>query len=113
MKVEISVSEVVSIFKEIKEQPERLFEMIRVDIRETVGRYLSEMMTIELSHFLGRQPYERQGGKVNHRNGSYERHFTLKGIGGVEVNVPRDRQGKFKTEVLPRSKRYEAGLQEG
>ena len=37
MKVEISVPEVVSIFKEIQEQPERLFEMIRVDVRQKVG----------------------------------------------------------------------------
>ena len=44
MKVEISVPEVVSIFKEILEQPERLFEMIRVEIRENVGEYLSELM---------------------------------------------------------------------
>ena len=34
MKVEISVPEVVSIFKEIQGQPERIFEMIRVEIRE-------------------------------------------------------------------------------
>jgi len=41
MKVEISVPEVVSIFKEVPGHPERLFEMMRVDIRENVGRYLS------------------------------------------------------------------------
>jgi len=55
MKVEISVSKVVEIFKEIQEQPERLFEMIRVDIRENVGQYLSKLMDMELSHFLGRE----------------------------------------------------------
>jgi len=37
MKVEINVPEVVSLFKEIQKQPEKLFEMIRMDIRETVG----------------------------------------------------------------------------
>ena len=34
MKVEISVPELVSIFREIKGEPERIFEMIRVEIRE-------------------------------------------------------------------------------
>ena len=38
MKLKISVPEVVSIFKEIKEQPEKLYEMIRADIRETIGQ---------------------------------------------------------------------------
>lgn len=107
MKVEISVPEVVEIFKEIQEQPEKLFEMIRFDIRETVGQYLTAMMNAELTHFLGRKPYERGQGEVNHRNGSYDRNFTLKGIGEVQVGVPRDRKGKFTTQVMPRSRQYE------
>jgi hypothetical protein len=69
MNVEISVPEVIEIFKEIKEQPERLFEMIRFDIQETVGKYLTAMMNAELSHFLGREPYERSPGEPNHRAG--------------------------------------------
>jgi hypothetical protein len=31
----------MNIFKEIQQQPEKLFEMIRVDIRESVGEYPS------------------------------------------------------------------------
>lgn len=37
MKAEISVPEAVEIFKEIQTQPEKLFERIRTDIRESVG----------------------------------------------------------------------------
>ncbi len=112
MKLEISVPEVVSIFKEINEQPEQLYEMIRVDIRETVGQYLSGLMDAELTHFLGRKPYERMQGETNHRNGSYDRNFTLKGIGEVDLQVPRDRKGDFKTHVIPRGKRYEDALRQ-
>ena len=112
MKVEISVPEVVEIFKEIQEQPERIFEMIRVEIRENVGEYLSKLMDMELSHFLGRERYEHGQGDVNHRNGSYGRNFTLKGIGEVQVEVPRDRKSEFKTQVIPRSKRYEDELRQ-
>lgn len=39
MKVEVSVPEVVSIFKEIREQPERIFDMIRVELKETGREY--------------------------------------------------------------------------
>jgi len=112
MKVEISVPEVVNIFKEIQKQPERIFEMIRVEIRENVGEYLSELMKVELTRFLGRESYERVESEVDHRNGSYGRHFTLKGIGEVGVKVPRDRDGNFKTQVIPRSKRYESELRQ-
>ncbi len=112
MKVEISVPEVVSIFKEIQEQPENIFQMIRVEIRENVGQYLSKLMDMERSKFLGREWYEHGQEDVNHRNGSYPRNFTLKGIGEVQVEVPRDRKGEFKTQVIPRSKRYEDELRQ-
>jgi putative transposase len=67
-------------------------------------------MDIERTQFLGRQRYEHGQGDVNHRNGSYPRNFTLKGIGQVNVRVPRDREGGFKTKIIPRSKRYEDEL---
>lgn len=107
MKLEITVAEIAEIFKEIQERPGRLFEMIRLDIREVVGNYLTAMMNTELTHFLGREPYVRCEGEVNHRNGSYGRSFTLKGVGEVQVAVPRDRNGEYQTQVLPRSRQYE------
>jgi len=112
MKLELSVAEAVDLINEIKEQPENLFEMIRADVKETVGEYLSGLMQGELSDFLGRDRYERCEGRTNHRNGSYGRRFTLKGIGEVAVKVPRDREGAFKTQVIPRSKQYEDALRE-
>jgi putative transposase len=44
----------------LDEQPKKLFEMIRMDIRESVGQYLSKLMEMELSHFFGREPFERR-----------------------------------------------------
>jgi len=107
MKLEVNVPELVEVFKEIQKQPEQIFEMIRLDVREIVGDYMTAMMNAELTHFLGREPYARGQGEVNHRNGSYDRAFTLKNIGEVEVKIPRDRKGKFTTNVIPRSKQYE------
>ena len=37
MKADINVSEVISIFKKIQEQPERIFEMIRVEFRQRLS----------------------------------------------------------------------------
>lgn len=54
MKIDISRPEIVSIFEEIQQNPERIFHMIRLDVQEMVGRYLSEMMNTEPTHFLGR-----------------------------------------------------------
>lgn len=109
MNIEITVPEVVEFFKQIQKR-EKFFEMIRFNVQEEVGKYLSKLMGLELSHFLGRERYERKGKPANHRNGSYHRDFTLKGIGEVQVQVPRDRQGQFRTQVLPRSKQYEEAV---
>jgi len=112
MRLNISVSEVITIFNEIQKQPEKLFTMIRAEIRNSVGKYLTELMNTEMTHFLGRAPYERIDGEINHRNGSYGRKFTLKDIGQVEVNVPRDRKGEYRTRIIPRSIQYEDELRQ-
>lgn len=110
MEVQISVPEVIQFFKEIQTAPEKLFEMVRFNVQEEVGKYLTKLMDLELTHFLKRDRYQRAPGPSNHRNGGYHREFTLKGIGGVEVKVPRDRKSRFQTKVLPRSKRYEEAI---
>ena len=112
MKLEITVAEVTDLINEIRNEPESLFEMIRANVQETVGDYLSSLMDSEMTHFLGRNRYERCEEDINHRNGSYGRRFTLKGIGSVDIKVPRDRRGEFKTQVIPRSKQYEDSLRE-
>jgi len=109
MKMEITVAEAMELINEIR-HPDGLYEMIRGNVKETVGQYLSELMETELTGFLGRDRYVRVEGKSNHRNGSYGRRFTLKGIGEVDLRIPRDRKGEFATQVLPRSKQYEDAL---
>jgi len=110
MKIDLSVTEFLSVCKAIHLRPERILKMIRTEVRESIGRYMSELMKAELSEFLDRKPYERKKGDSNHRNGSYHRNLTLKGIGPVDLSVPRDRMGKFKSLVIPRSKRIEEEL---
>jgi len=110
MKIKLSVPEFLQVCKAIRLRPERIFKMIRSEIREAVGQYLNEMMKEELTEHLGRQPYERKNSDGNHRNGGYHRSITLKGIGTVGVDVPRDRKGLFKSLVIPRSKQIEEEL---
>ena len=112
MKMEITVPEVMEIINGIREEQQNLFAMIRENVQETVGHYLSTLMDKEMSHFLGRDRYVRCQEDTNHRNGSYPRKFTLKGIGEVDLRVPRDRNGLFSTQVIPRSKQYEDILRE-
>ena len=110
MKLEVSVPEVVEIFNEIQQAPEKLFEMMRLDIRKIAGEYLSSLMDAELTIHLGRNRYERCRIEVNHRNGSYSRNFTIKGVGEVKVKVPRDRNNTYQTSVLPERAQFEEAV---
>lgn len=107
MEVKISVPEVVELIKGLQSNPAGIFEIIGMNVQKDVGAYLTNLMKAELTHCLGREEYERGEGDANHRNGNYCRTFCIKGIGDVEVRVPRDRNGEYQTQVLPRSKRYE------
>jgi putative transposase len=110
MQLEVTVPEVFEVFKEISAAPEKLFEMMRLDLREMAGEALTALMEWELTIHVGRKRYERRQGQTNHRNGSYPRRFTMKGIGEVEIRVPRDRQGTFKTAILPKGRQYEEAV---
>jgi len=53
VKVEISVSEIVEVFKEIQGQPGKILEMVSGRYAKSGGRYLSDIMQVELTRFWG------------------------------------------------------------
>ena len=58
MRMLVKLAEFKELFKGLG-TPDELFEMLRVDIREQVGRYFTELMRKALTGFLGRERYER------------------------------------------------------
>jgi putative transposase len=113
MEIKTSVPELIELFNLIKKEPSKMFELIRTDVKESVGKYLSNLMDMELTDHLKRKRYERsEEEKPNHRNGSYSRKFCMKSIGETAVNIPRDRKGDYRTKVLPRFQRYESSIKE-
>ena len=106
-----------------------MFELIRTDVKEMVGNYISELLYIELKDHLKRNRYERSAETdPNYRNASppalttcvnnraggdiYDRKFCIKSVGDTTITVPRDRKGTYKPKVLPRFKRYEESIKE-
>jgi transposase-like protein len=59
-------------------------------------------MAAELELFLGEESQ-----KGNKRNGFVTRSFGIKGVGTIEVRVPRDRRGKFRSNVIPPQRKYD------
>ncbi|SDP74767.1 hypothetical protein SAMN05660330_03930 [Desulforhopalus singaporensis] len=54
MKVELTVPEEIEIFNEIQKKPEALFEMIRLDLQQTVGEALRTMLSLMFGYQLSK-----------------------------------------------------------
>jgi len=112
MELKVSVAEAIALIKEVGNVPARILEYIGMNIQKEVGAFLSNLMDRELTDHVGRDKYERKEGTSDYRNGAYSRTFCIKGIGDVKVRVPRDRDGDFHTQVLPRTAQYDERIAE-
>ena len=78
---------------------------LRLLVEQTLQRVLEE----ELTAFLGAEPHERTEARRGHRNGHTARMLRTR-VGSLELAVPRDREGRFRTEVFDRHQRSEKAL---
>ena len=101
------------IFKEIMNNPEKMFEIFRLDMKAACEKAVSELLKVELKQYLKRSKYERLGGQSekNYRNGSYNRKYTARNIGELNIEVPRDRNGTFKSTLMTKYDRYEKSIE--
>lgn len=78
-------------------------------LREMIGRFLQNLLDEEFLDRLGAAPYQRSPDRTGYRNGSYERALKTR-VGRIELEVPRDREGRFRTELFERYQRSEKAL---
>src|ERR1700742_2660576 len=71
---------------------------------------LERAMNAELSHHLGYEKGEPEGRRSgNNRNGK-SRKRVQGDFGSIEIAVPRDRNGSFKPQILPKHERRWTGF---
>jgi putative transposase len=63
----------------------------------------------EFTKFIGAENYERTDQRKGYRNGTYERSLKTR-VGKLDLNVCRDRNGEFQTELFERYQRSEKAL---
>lgn len=99
-------------FEELLANPGKVFEMMALDMKTIAERTLSDLLRQELTSYLGRQKYERNGKKEsNHRNGSYPKKFTAKSLGELELSIPRDRKAEFSSQLVRKYERSDKALE--
>jgi len=78
-------------------------------LRQIVGQVCQDLLDTELDRFLAAGPYERTQNRRGYRNGRRPRTLMTR-VGSVELLVPRDREGRFQTELFERYQRSEKAL---
>ena len=78
-------------------------------LRELVQRTVQQVLEAEMTSFLGAGTYERNGERRGWRNGYKPRTLKTR-VGGLELRVPKDRDGEFQTELFERYQRSEKAL---
>ena len=80
------------------------------DLLKTLMREsLQEVLEAEMTEAVGAEPGERTTGRLGYRAGYYPRGLVTR-IGKLELRVPRDREGRFSTELFDRYQRSEKAL---
>jgi len=74
-------------------------------LRHTIQQVLEE----ELTAFLNAEPYSRTEGRRGYRNG-YKPRVLKTRVGRLELMVPKDREGRFQTELFEKYQRSEKAL---
>ena len=78
-------------------------------LRGLVERVVQQVLEAEMTSFLGAGTYERNGERRGWRNGYKPRTLKTR-VGGLELMVPKDRDGEFQTELFERYQRSEKAL---
>ena len=75
-------------------------------LKVLVQENLQQVIEKEFEGFLQAHPYERTEARQGYRNGSYRRKIKTR-VGTIEIEVLRDREGRFSTELFRRYQRNE------
>lgn len=78
-------------------------------MREIVRAAVSEILEVEMTEALGAERGERSETRLGYRAGYYQRSLVTR-VGKLELRVPRDREGRFSTQLFERYSRSEKAL---
>lgn len=74
---------------------------------------IEEMLQGEMDEHLGYHKHTTEGyNSGNSRNGSFPKTVTTENVGDVILNIPRDRNGEFDPQIIPKGETISAKIQE-
>ncbi len=78
-------------------------------LRPMVQEIVQQVLEAEMDETVGAEKGERTSQRLGYRSGYYLRTLVTR-VGKLELRVPQDRQGRFRTEIFERYQRSEKAL---
>ena len=78
-------------------------------LKPVVQQLLQEFLEAEMAKTIGADAYKRCDDRTGYRSGYYSRQLVTR-VGTMQLRVPRDREGKFSTQLFERYQRSEKAL---
>jgi len=78
-------------------------------LKPLIREVLQQVLESEMDETLGAEKGERNPSRTGYRSGYYGRTLITR-VGKLELRVPQDRQGRFRTEIFERYQRSEKAL---
>ncbi len=106
MKVVVKIGDVVALARRFETSPAEAMKELSNQVRIGIGEALERLLATEIELFLG-----EEAERGNKRNGYVQRTFGIKGIGELQIRVPRDREGRYESKIVPPGKRYDPAVE--
>jgi putative transposase len=78
-------------------------------LRPLIREVVQQVLEAEMDEALGAEKGERTANRQGYRSGYYGRTLVTR-VGKLELRVPQDRQGRFRTDIFERYQRSEKAL---
>ena len=91
---------------------EKAHKSLKQWLLRKIKEWVNSLLESEMTEHLQRKRYEpTTGHNPNYRNGYRPRKLNLFGLGCAKLKIPRDRDGTFKTQLLPDRKGQDEALE--
>jgi transposase-like protein len=107
IKLDINIAEIRKSIVDFKANRLKVFDELTSEFKTAFSKTIEEILESEITVFLGNSMEND-----NRRNGYSIREYCFKGIGTIAFKVPRDRKGKFSSEIIPKHEQIDPRLKE-
>lgn len=107
IKVEINFPELKEAVASLEHGRKKFFDLLTKELKAVASNAIDQVLSSEMTVFLG-----KSSENGNKRNGYQSREYALKGLGGITLRMPVDRNRRFESVVIPKSEQIDPRLKE-